>query len=77
MASSLHEEVPSVDKFIWNFSESGHGKSAADGVGATCKRTAVAVVAAGGDIDNLESFIDAIQQRCPGITMFMIKDEAK
>ncbi|CAG9577518.1 unnamed protein product [Danaus chrysippus] len=44
LASRLHVEVPNVEKFSWNFSESGHGKSAADGIGATCKRSADAVV---------------------------------
>ncbi|KAM3959672.1 LOW QUALITY PROTEIN: uncharacterized protein ACR2FA_006319 [Aphomia sociella] len=76
LASRLHVEVPNIQKFSWNFSESGHGKSAADGVGATCKRTVDTIVARGGDIDSLESFIDSVQQRCPAITMFMIDDDA-
>nr|CAI5859694.1 unnamed protein product [Callosobruchus analis] len=76
LASRLHLEVPNVEKFSWNFSESGHGKGAPDGVGAACKRTADAVVAAGGDIDSLESFVNIIQERCPGITMFTIDEKA-
>lgn len=76
LATRLHVEVPNIQKFSWNFSESGHGKSAADGVGATCKRTADAIVAAGGDIDSLESFIESVQQRCPAITMFAIDNDA-
>lgn len=76
LASKLHVELPDIQKFSWNFSESGHGKSAADGIGATCKRTADAIVAVGGDIDSLESFIDSVQQRCPAITMFAIDDNA-
>lgn len=75
LASKLHVEVPNIQKFSWNFSESGHGKGAADGIGATCKRTADAIVAAGGDIDSLESFIDSVKQRCPAITMFAIDDD--
>ncbi|KAK0072312.1 hypothetical protein PV326_000191 [Microctonus aethiopoides] len=55
---------------------SGHGKSAADGVGATCKRSAYVIVATGGDIDSLESFIDSVQQRYPAITIFKIDDNA-
>nr|CAI5824041.1 unnamed protein product [Callosobruchus analis] len=51
LASRLHLEVPNVEKFSWNFSESGHGKGAPDGVGAACKRTADAVVAAGEKIE--------------------------
>nr|CAI5837128.1 unnamed protein product [Callosobruchus analis] len=76
LASRLHLEVPNVEKFSWNFSESGHGKGAPDGVGAACKKTADAVVAAGGDIDSLESFVNIIQERCPGITMFTIDEKA-
>ena len=44
------------------------------GAGATCKRTVGAVVATGGGIDSLESFVETIQQRCPGITMFAIDE---
>ncbi|CAH1111424.1 unnamed protein product [Psylliodes chrysocephalus] len=75
LASRLHLEVPSVEKFTWNFSETGHSKGAPDGVGATCKRTADAVIAAGDDIDSLKSFVEIIQQRCPGIIIFTIDDE--
>ncbi|CAH2091280.1 unnamed protein product [Euphydryas editha] len=58
LATRLHVEVPNTKTFSWNFSKSGHGKSAADGFGATCKRTADTIVATGGDIDSLDSFID-------------------
>ncbi|CAG4996748.1 unnamed protein product [Parnassius apollo] len=33
-------------------------------------------LATGGDIDNLESFVEAIQQRCSAITLFTIDDKA-
>lgn len=50
-----------------------YGKSAADGVGATCKRSADAVVVvAEGDIDSLEYFVGTRQQRCPNIPIFTI-----
>lgn len=76
LASRLQQEVFNVKKFTWNYSESGHGKGAPDGIGATCKRTADAVVATGGDIDSLESFVEAIQRRCSAITLFSIDDKA-
>ncbi|CAH1113315.1 unnamed protein product [Psylliodes chrysocephalus] len=69
------KEVPSVEKFTWNFSETGHGKGAPDWVGTTCKRSADAVIAAGDDIDSLKSFVEIIQQRCPRIIIFTIDDE--
>lgn len=76
VATKLPEAMPNVKRFTWNYTESGHGKGAPDGVGATCKRTADAVVAGGGDIENLDKFVDAIEQRCPAITLIVIQDDA-
>lgn len=45
-----------------------------DGIRATFKRTGDAVVAAGGDIENQENFMEAIENRCPAI-IFMIVDD--
>lgn len=73
MATKLPERFPNVHKFTWNYTESGHGKGAPDGVGATCKRTADAIVAAGGDVENLEKFVDAISQRCPAINLSVVQ----
>ncbi|CAF4889129.1 unnamed protein product [Pieris macdunnoughi] len=55
LASRLQQKVLNLKEFTLNYSESGHGKGAPDGIGATCKRTADAVVATGSDIDSLES----------------------
>lgn len=68
MAIKIPKRLPHVQKFTWNYTESGHGKGAPDGIGATCKRTADAVVAAGGDVENLDKFVEAIKQRCPKIS---------
>lgn len=75
MANKIPERFPHVQKFTWNYTESGHGKGAPDGVGAACKRTADAVVAAGGDVENLEKFVDAIKPRCPAINLSIIQDD--
>ncbi|KAL3277852.1 hypothetical protein HHI36_013193 [Cryptolaemus montrouzieri] len=64
-----------MKKFTWYYSENGHGKGVPDGIGATCNRTADAVVLAGGNIDILESFVDAIQRRCYANTLFTIDDK--
>ena len=40
----------------WNFSESGHGKSPADGVGGTVKSMADQLISYGTDIPNSEAF---------------------
>ena len=47
MSTLLRDEFPVFTNITWNFSEAGHGKSAADGIGAVLKRTADAVVALG------------------------------
>ncbi|XP_049871225.1 uncharacterized protein LOC126373477 [Pectinophora gossypiella] len=72
MATKLSEEIPDIEKFTWNYTESGHGKGAPDGIGATCKRTADFVVNSGGDINNIDQFVKVIQERCPSITCIAI-----
>ncbi|XP_022819027.1 uncharacterized protein LOC111353248 [Spodoptera litura] len=76
MATKISKRFPYVQNFTWNYTESGHGKGAPDGVGATCKRTADALVATGGDVENLEKFVEAIEKRCPAISLSIIPDEA-
>ncbi|KAJ8719460.1 hypothetical protein PYW08_011635 [Mythimna loreyi] len=72
MATKLSEEIPDIENFTWNYTESGHGKGAPDGIGATCKRTADFVVSSGGDINNIDQFVTVIQERCLGITCIAI-----
>nr|CAI5856331.1 unnamed protein product [Callosobruchus analis] len=75
VASKLFEEVPDVEQFTWNYTESGHGKGAPDGVGVTCKRTADFVVNSGVHINDIEEFVQSVQKRCPGITCIAIDDQ--
>lgn len=72
MATKFSEEIPCIESFTWNYTESGHGKGAPDGIGATCKRTADFVVNSGGDINNIDQFVKVIQERCPGIRCIAI-----
>lgn len=72
MATKLSEEIPAIESFTWNYTESGHGKGAPDGIGATCKRTADFVVNSGTDINNIDQFVKVIQERCLGITCIAI-----
>lgn len=44
----------------WNFSESGHGKSIADGVGGVIKRTADKNVAQGHDVSCIDDFVQCL-----------------
>lgn len=60
------------DTATWNFTESGHGKSAADGIGGVVKRTADSIVAAGTDIPNAEVFYDLVGQRVKKVRLLLI-----
>ncbi|KAL3279696.1 hypothetical protein HHI36_017202 [Cryptolaemus montrouzieri] len=71
----LQPEVLNVKNFTCNYSENGHGERGPNGIRATCNRTADAVVAAGGEIDSLESFVETIQRRFSVITLFTIDDK--
>nr|CAD7455097.1 unnamed protein product [Timema tahoe] len=51
------------ETLTWNYSESGHGKGAPDGVGATLKRTADQLVAEGKDLDCYETLIEQLKER--------------
>nr|CAI5856878.1 unnamed protein product [Callosobruchus analis] len=68
-------EVPDVEQFTWNYTESGHGKGAPDWCWATCKRTADLVVNSGVDINNIEEFVQSVQKRYPSIICIAIDDQ--
>lgn len=69
------EKFAKIGKIVYNFSESGHGKSVADGVGAGVKRTADNIVAGGKDIANFEMFTAAMKNRLKNIFFSTISDE--
>lgn len=74
LATSLKDFFPNLGQFSWNYHETGHGKGAADGVGAICKRTADRIVASGTDISSLDDFSNAIEKSCPKIKVIVISD---
>lgn len=74
LACKIPDLCPNIMNWTWNYTEAGHGKGAPDGIGAVCKRTADNIVACGGDITNLNEFCEAIQSRCPNITLFVVND---
>lgn len=49
----------------YNFSEAGHGKSIADGVGGTIKRTADSAVRLGKDVANIDEFMASVSNLRP------------
>lgn len=75
LACRLKEMLSRIQNFSWNYHEAGHGKGAPDGVGATCKRAADQVIAAGGDISNLNEFCKVVRERCPAINTVVIEDQ--
>ncbi|CAH2108576.1 unnamed protein product [Euphydryas editha] len=72
--SKLHWYFRNLELVTWNFSEAGHGKGAADGVGGTIKRTADAAVAKGKDIVTLEDFMTTITQSTEKIKLEIVND---
>ena len=61
-----------LGSYTWNFFEAGHGKGAADGVGAVCKRTADRCVAQGKDVADFCSFYEVLNEKCPNINIYKI-----
>lgn len=57
------KKFPSITKLSWSYSEAGHGKGAADGIGASIKRTLDDIVKYGGDIPGFEKLFDALQKK--------------
>ena len=54
----------------WNFLEAGHGKRAADGIGAVVKRTADAYVNKVGDITNSVDLVKALESSSIKLMIF-------
>lgn len=53
----LSNEFPDIKNITYNYSESGHGKNAADGIGAALKQTADDLVKYGIDIPDYATFL--------------------
>lgn len=64
-----------LKKMTWNYSESGHGKGAPDGVGACLKRTVDRMVANSKDVPDFTSFVESVTERCPGIKTMKVHKE--
>lgn len=62
MINHIIPMFPHLEIFSWNYSESGHGKGAPDGIGATIKRTCDQIIASGvADISDFSQFNQCIQ----------------
>jgi len=61
----------------WNFLEAGHGKGAADGIGAVIKRTADAIVSVrGNDITNGSDLLKELSNAKTSFKLYEVKESA-
>lgn len=72
LISEIIPLFPKLASLTWNFSESGHGKGAADGVGATLKRTADRIVSHNQDVSNFQEFSKIVVDEIKGIKITLI-----
>ncbi|KAJ2953949.1 hypothetical protein O0L34_g1586 [Tuta absoluta] len=71
--SKLYWTMPELTFITWNYSESGHGKGAPDGVGGVLKRTADQIVARGQDIQDLDSLMTQLRKNV-GVTIERVEE---
>ena len=72
----LPSRFPKICQIIYNFSESGHGKSAADGIGGSLKRMADEAVRYGTDIPNYDTLLDVLKTKSKNIFVSSVSIEA-
>ena len=58
----------------WNFSEAGHGKDAADGVGGVLKRTADDIISRGQDLPGAATLFHALVNTGTSVKLFPVLD---
>ena len=59
----------------WNFSEAGHGKGAADGVGGALKRTADRLISLNSDINTPRRLFDALCSSGSSVSLFYVDSD--
>lgn len=59
----------------WNFLEAGHGKGAADGIGAVIKRSADRIVYEGGDVIGTDDLISALESKGTSVKLVKITED--
>lgn len=59
----------------WHYSEKGHGKGAADGVGGTVKRYADSLVSQGKDIPNINVLFSELKAKDSAIQFFLVNED--
>lgn len=75
MTTFIPRLFPSVTNISWNYSESGHGKGAPDGIGATLKRTADRLVCEHKDVHNFTEFLNVVKENVKGIIIETVSED--
>lgn len=75
ISNFLTKFVPNIKYSSWNYSESGHGKGAPDGIGGRLKSMADQVVAEGRDVSDITSLIGVLKEKCPGIYLTEVTED--
>lgn len=68
------QRYPQIRSITYNFSEAGHGKNAADGIGAVVKRTADRIVAQGTDVNSFEILLRVIEENCQNLFISSVSE---
>lgn len=63
------------EKGSWNFSEAGHGKGPADGVGGALKRSADRLVSLGNDVNTPNVLFDALSATSNSVNLFFVSSD--
>lgn len=74
MTVNYLSKISNAESITWHFTETGHGKGAPDGVGGCLKRICDNFVANGGDITNIDTFVDCATANCKSIDVIPIDD---
>ncbi|KAJ8688245.1 hypothetical protein QAD02_024040 [Eretmocerus hayati] len=71
----IPKKYPQLKKVTHNYSEAGHGKSPADGIGAAVKHLADEAVKYGDDVQNFEKFLSVVTSQSKGIYIANVTEE--
>ncbi|XP_022821191.1 uncharacterized protein LOC111361843 [Spodoptera litura] len=74
LIACLHIYLSSIKIITWNYSESGHGKGAPDGIGAVMKRTADRAVSQGQDIKDMQDFVNVMEQNLKKVKLRTVSE---
>ncbi|CAG4918489.1 unnamed protein product [Colias eurytheme] len=72
--SKLYWYYTNLRLVTWNYTEAGHGKGAADGIGGTVKRLADAAVAHGNNIVSIDDFVSVVTYSTASIIIKIIEE---